>query len=81
MSFISMVLILMVIGVLLGFINRYIPMAGSIRALLNLVVVLIVIYWILSLFGLSRSVDNLMNALGNFIHQTLMPVNSQIAKP
>ena len=44
------VLVLIVIGVLLGLINRYIPMAGSIKSLLNGVVVICVVIWLLQVF-------------------------------
>jgi hypothetical protein len=41
-----------VIGVLLWLINRFIPMAGSIKTILNAVVVIAVILWLLNVFGL-----------------------------
>jgi len=33
-------------------VNRYIPMQGSIKSILNGVVVIVVVLWILNLFGL-----------------------------
>ena len=48
---IHIVLVLIVVGVLLGLINRYIPMAGSIKSLLNGVVVIFVVLWLLQVFG------------------------------
>ena len=45
-------LVLIVVGVLLGLINRYIPMAGSIKSILNAVVVIAVVLWLLNVFGL-----------------------------
>src|ERR1700722_4374957 len=45
-------LILIVIGLILSLINRYIPMAGSIKSILNAVVVIVVIVWLLNVFGL-----------------------------
>ena len=47
---IHVVLVLIVVGVLLGLVNRYIPMAGSIKSLLNLVVVIVVVVWLLQVF-------------------------------
>jgi len=38
MPLVQLVVILIVIGVLLGMVNRYIPMAGSIKSILNGVV-------------------------------------------
>jgi hypothetical protein len=51
MSLISIVLVLIVIGVVLGLINRYVPMASSIKSILNAVVVIVVILWLLQVFG------------------------------
>jgi hypothetical protein len=48
---------LIVIGVLLGLINRYIPMAGSIKSILNGVVVIGVVLWLLNVFGLISSLS------------------------
>jgi hypothetical protein len=60
MSLITIVLVLIVVGVLLALINRYIPMAGSIKTILNVVVILCVIVWLLSVFGLVN-----LGSLGN----------------
>jgi len=49
---IEVVIALIVIGVLLWLINTYIPMAGSIKTLLNAVVVIVVVIWLLKIFGL-----------------------------
>jgi hypothetical protein len=56
MPLIQVILVLIVVGVVLGLINRYIPMAGSIKSILNAVVVIAVVLWLLSVFGL---LDNL----------------------
>jgi uncharacterized membrane protein len=52
MPLIQVVLVLIVVGVVLGLINRYIPMAGSIKSILNAVVVIVVVLWLLNVFGL-----------------------------
>ncbi len=54
-SLISIVITLMVVGVILGLINRYIPMAGSIKSILNGVVVICVVLWLLQVFGVIGS--------------------------
>lgn len=59
MSLIMVVLVLIIIGVLLWLINTYIPMAGAIKTILNVVVVICVIIWLLSVFGLISGVGNL----------------------
>lgn len=51
MSLISVVLTLIVVGVLLWLINTFIPMAESIKTILNIVVVIAVIIWLLYGFG------------------------------
>ena len=52
MSMISLVITLVVIGVLLWFVNAYIPMDGKIKKILNVVVVICVIVWLLYAFGI-----------------------------
>jgi hypothetical protein len=52
MPLIQVVVVLVVTGVVLWLINRYIPMAGSIKTILNVVVVIAVIWWLLNLFGI-----------------------------
>lgn len=52
MPLLHVVIVLIVVGVLLGLINRYIPMAGSIKSILNAVVVIAVVLWLLQIFGL-----------------------------
>jgi Flp pilus assembly protein protease CpaA len=48
---ISLVISLIVIGVLLWLINRYVPMAAPIKTILNVVVVICVVVWLLYAFG------------------------------
>jgi hypothetical protein len=43
---------LIVVGILLWAANRYIPMDGKIRNILNIVVVVFVVLWLLKEFGL-----------------------------
>ena len=51
MSLISLAITLIVIGVLLWLVNTYIPMDGKIKKILNVVVVICVVIWLLSAFG------------------------------
>jgi hypothetical protein len=55
MPLIQLVMVLIVVGVLLGLINRFIPMAGSIKSILNAVVVIGVVVWLLNVFGFLHS--------------------------
>lgn len=52
MPLINIVLVLVVCGVLLWLINSYIPMAGSIKSILNIVVVIAVVVWVLKAVGM-----------------------------
>lgn len=52
MPLIQIVLLLIIVGVVLWLINQYIPMAASIKSILNAVVVIAAIIWLLNVFGL-----------------------------
>lgn len=58
MPLIYIVLVLIVVGMALWLINAYIPMAGSIKAILNVVVVVAVCVWVLKAAGLWNQVLN-----------------------
>ena len=51
-NLVNVVLVLIVVGVVLWLINRFIPMAYAIKQILNVVVVIAVIIWLLKAFGL-----------------------------
>jgi 1-acyl-sn-glycerol-3-phosphate acyltransferase len=55
MPLLNVVLALVVVGVVLWLINTYIPMQGTIKKILNVVVVIVVILWLLYGFGV---IDN-----------------------
>ena len=57
MSLITLVLVLIVVGVVLWLINRFIPMQSTIKKILNVVVVVVVILWLLSAFGIIDSLS------------------------
>ena len=59
MPLIQILLALIVVGVLLWFVNRFIPMANSIKSILNAVVVIVVVLWLLNVFGLFHSLSNI----------------------
>ena len=52
MSLISLVVVLIVIGVLLWLVNTYIPMDTKIKTIINIVVVIVICLWLLSLVGI-----------------------------
>ncbi|MBV9991627.1 MAG: hypothetical protein JOZ72_10075 [Alphaproteobacteria bacterium] len=59
MPLVTVVLILVAVGVVLWLINAYIPMQGTIKGILNAVVVIAVVIWLLQVFGLLDSVTGL----------------------
>jgi uncharacterized membrane protein YvlD (DUF360 family) len=52
MPLMQLVITLVVTGILLWLVNRFIPMQSSIKSILNGVVVICVVLWIVNLFGL-----------------------------
>ena len=54
MDLVTLVIILILIGVGLWLINTYVPMAAPIKTILNVVVIIVVILWVLQLFGFSH---------------------------
>ena len=59
MPLLQLVIVLIVVGVLLWLVNNFIPMARSIKSILNAVVVIVVVVWILNVFGLMDSIQSL----------------------
>jgi len=55
MPIVQILLTLIVIGVVLGLINQFLPMASSIKSILNAVVVVGVVLWLVNVFGLLHS--------------------------
>lgn len=59
MSLVNIVVILVVVGLVMWLINTYIPMAGAIKSLLNIVVFVVLLIWILQVFGLIGAIPGL----------------------
>jgi hypothetical protein len=59
MSLITLVIVLVVVGVVLWLINRFIPMQSTIKKILNVVVIIVVIIWLLSAFGIIENLDTI----------------------
>ena len=58
MPLVQIVLTLIVVGVLLWLVNRYIPMQSTIKSILNAVVVIAVVIWLLRIFGLLSGITS-----------------------
>jgi hypothetical protein len=50
-SLIAIVIPLIVVGILLWLVNTYIPLDGKIKKVINIVVLVVVILWLLHVFG------------------------------
>ncbi|MGB8771050.1 MAG: Thivi_2564 family membrane protein [Candidatus Korobacteraceae bacterium] len=59
MPLVQVVLVLIVVGVLLWLVDRFIPMASSIKSILNAVVTIAVVLWLLNVFGLMHYLTNI----------------------
>ena len=59
MPLVQVLFTLIVAGVILWLINQFIPMANSIKSILNAVVVICVVMWLLNAFGLLHSFSRL----------------------
>jgi hypothetical protein len=59
MPLIQVLIVLIVVGVLLWLVNNYIPMQAAIKSILNGVVVIVVVLWLLNVFGVLGSLTNL----------------------
>jgi hypothetical protein len=53
MSLVSLIIVLVVIGLVLYLINAYIPMAPPIKTTINVLVIIVLCLWLLSLIGLD----------------------------
>ncbi|MEE4380234.1 MAG: Thivi_2564 family membrane protein [Candidatus Competibacteraceae bacterium] len=59
MPLLQLVIVLVVVGVILWVINNTIPMQGTLRKILNVVVIGGVVFWLLSLFGVIGSLQGI----------------------
>jgi hypothetical protein len=59
MPLLQVVMVLIVVGVLLWLVNRYIPMQGTIKGILNAVVVIATVVWLLQVFGLLHTLSRI----------------------
>ena len=58
MSILSIILVIVVVGVLLWAINSFVPMDSKVKSILNIVVVLLLIFWLLQAFGLLNGLSS-----------------------
>jgi len=58
MPIITIVIVILVVGVILWLVNSYIPMQRTIKGILNAVVIIILVIWLLKVFGVLDSLQN-----------------------
>jgi hypothetical protein len=59
MPLLTVIIVLLVVGVLLWLANTYLPMDRKIKSILNAVVVIVVVIWLLKVFGLLDSLKSI----------------------
>ncbi len=59
MSLIQLIIILVAIAVVMWLINKYVPMSSNIKTILNIVVLVVVILYVLSAFGVLGTFSGL----------------------
>jgi flagellar biogenesis protein FliO len=59
MPLIQLLEVLVVVGILLWLVNRFVPMQKSIKSILNGVVVVAVALWLCNVFGLFHSISRI----------------------
>jgi hypothetical protein len=59
MPLIQLLEVLIVVGVLLWLVNHLIPMQGTIKSILNGVVVIALVLWLLNAFGMFHSLSRI----------------------
>ena len=59
MTLTDIVVALVVVGLILWLINTYIPMAAAIKSLLNVIVFVVVLIWVLQVFGMIGPINGI----------------------
>lgn len=59
MPILTIIIVILVVGVILWLVNTYIPMQSTIKSILNAVVIIVLVIWLLKVFGVLDSLQNL----------------------
>jgi hypothetical protein len=59
MPLVTLVMYLVIVGVLLWLVNTYIPMDGKIKQIINALVVVVVVVWLLQVFGVMGPLNRI----------------------
>lgn len=58
MPLLTVLLVLVAVGVILWLVNKYIPMNGTIKTILNVVIIGITLYWLLKALGIFTALGS-----------------------
>ncbi len=61
MPLLTIIVAIVLVGLALWFVDKYIPMDATVKRILQGVVVLVLIIWLLQVFGILGSVGNVGN--------------------
>jgi len=81
MSLITIVVTLIIVGVLLWLVNTYIPMDGKIKKILNIAVVVIVVLWLLNVFGVWGHLRDVRVSIQAPASDTLVAQSGLVVSP
>ena len=59
MTLIGLIVTLAVVGVLLWLVNTYIPMEANIKKIINVVVIVVICLWLVTLFGILPDLNQI----------------------
>jgi hypothetical protein len=57
MPVLTILIVIIVVGVILWLVNSYIPMQSTVKRILNAVVIIILVIWLLKVFGVLDSLQ------------------------
>lgn len=59
MSLLTLIFVIVLVGVLLWALNQFVPMDSKVRSILNAVVVILLVVWLLDVFGIVDSLSRI----------------------
>ena len=59
MDFVTLLLVLVIVGVVLWAINTYVPMDSKVKTLLNVVAIILICLWLLQTLGLIGALNQI----------------------
>jgi hypothetical protein len=58
MPVLTILIVILAVGVILWLINSFIPMQSTVKGILNAVVIIILVIWLLKVFGVLDTLQN-----------------------